>query len=118
MDGRADSHSNYSANPRVVQYPNILLEKVFETQWHGVIFQDSFIRHNFLSSAVFSFQNQLFFEELFQECHQCKTVWIQIRPVAPDLGQNCLEKVSADDTRTQINGHLRNITSFRLKRVY
>ena len=67
-------------------------------------FFKTFIRHNFLSSAVFSFQNQLFFQRIIS--------------VGPDLGQNCLEKVSADDKSTQINGHSRNIASFRLKRVY
>ena len=39
-----------------------------------------------------------FFEEFFQEYHQCQTVWIQTRP---DLGPNCLQRLSADNTRRQ-----------------
>ena len=55
--------------------------------------------HAFLSPADF-FQNQLF-EEKNQEYLQCQTVWILIRPdiyVEPDLGPNCLQRLSADDT--------------------
>ena len=36
---------------------------------------------------------------------KCQTVWIQIRPnvlsVEPDLGQNCLQRSSANDTSGQ-----------------
>ena len=35
-----------------------------------------------------------FFEKLFQEYHQSD--------VGPDLGPDCLQKLSADDTRRQI----------------
>ena len=55
-----------------------------------------------------------FFEKLFQENHrmmECQTIWIQIRPdilsdqarhfVGPDLCQNCLQRLSADNTSRQ-----------------
>ena len=44
----------------------------------------------------FFFSNKLS-EILFRGCH---TVWIQIRPniVGPDLGSNCMQRLSADDT--------------------
>ena len=29
---------------------------------------------------------------------ECQAVWIQIMPVGPDLGPNCLQRLSADDT--------------------
>ena len=29
---------------------------------------------------------------------ECQAVWIQIMPVGSDLGLNCLQKLSADDT--------------------
>ena len=58
-----------------------------------------------LPSADIFFQNQfvccccffLFFSEISVEC---QAVWIQIRPmpVGPDLGPNCLQRLSADDT--------------------
>ena len=52
-----------------------------------------------LSSAGF-FQNQLFQKFLSGVQSECQTVWTQIRPdfVGPDLGQNCLQSLSADDT--------------------
>ena len=30
---------------------------------------------------------------------ECQAVWIQIMSVRPDLGPNCLQRLSADDTR-------------------
>ena len=55
----------------------------------------------FLSSADFFFKIN-FFEKIFQEYHQfVKQVWIQIRPdVLSGLiwVQNCLQRLSADDT--------------------
>ena len=30
---------------------------------------------------------------------ECQAVWIQIMPVGSDLGLNCLQRLSADDTR-------------------
>ena len=29
---------------------------------------------------------------------ECQVVWIQIKPVGSDLGLNCLQRLSADDT--------------------
>ena len=29
---------------------------------------------------------------------ECQAVWIQIMPFRPDLGPNCLQRLSADDT--------------------
>ena len=54
-----------------------------------------------LSSADIFFQNQfvvvfsIFFSGISVEC---QAVWIQIMPVGPDLGPNCLQRLSADDT--------------------
>ena len=36
-----------------------------------------------------------FFPEILEEC---QAVWIQIMPVGPDLGPNCLQRLSAADT--------------------
>ena len=65
----------------------------------------------FLSSADF-FQNWLFWKILSGIPIECQTIWIQIRPdilsgliwfqnVRPDLVLNCLQKLSADNTRRQ-----------------
>ena len=55
-----------------------------------------------LLSADIFFQNQfvcccffLFFPEISVEC---QAVRIQIMPVGPDLGPNCLQRLSGDDT--------------------
>ena len=40
----------------------------------------------------------LFFSEISEEC---QAVWIQIMPVGPDLGPNCLQRLSADDTSNE-----------------
>ena len=56
-----------------------------------------------LPSADIFFQNQFvccrfflfFFPEISEEC---QAVWIQIMPVGSDLGPNCLQRLSADDT--------------------
>ena len=45
----------------------------------------------FLVVAFFSF----FFSEISEEC---QAVWIQIMPIEPDLGPNCLQRLPADDT--------------------
>ena len=43
---------------------------------------------------------KVFFEKLFQEYHQSvKTVWIQF--IGPDLGTNCLQWLSAEDSDKQ-----------------
>ena len=56
-----------------------------------------------LSSADIFFQNQLFccccFFYFFSVISvECQAVWIQIMPVGSDLGLNCLQRLSADDT--------------------
>ena len=54
-----------------------------------------------LSSADIFFQNQflLFFLDFFSVISvECQAVWIQIMPFGSDLGLNCLQRLSADDT--------------------
>ena len=57
-----------------------------------------------LWSADIFFQNQFFLLLLFFLLFfsvisvECKAVWIQIMPVGSDLGLNCLQRLSADDT--------------------
>ena len=54
----------------------------------------------FSRSLIFFFKIFFFFK-FFQENHQCQTVWTQIRPdmfVGPDLGPNCLQRLSTDNT--------------------
>ena len=56
-----------------------------------------------LSSADIFFQNQfavvVFLYFLFSRISvECQAVWIQIMPVGPDLGPNCLRRLPADDT--------------------
>ena len=58
-----------------------------------------------LSSADIFFQNQFFFfvvvvVSIFGGIisEECQAVWIQIMPVGSDLGLNCLQRLSADDT--------------------
>ena len=58
-----------------------------------------------LLSADIFFQNQsvccCFLKNLSGISVECQAVWIQIMPevfVGPDLGPNCLQKLSADDT--------------------
>ena len=56
-----------------------------------------------LSSADIFFQNQFFFVVVFFLFFsvisvECQAVWIQIMPVGPDLGLNCLQRLLADDT--------------------
>ena len=56
------------------------------------------------SSADIFFQNQFFFCCCFFYFFfsvisvKCQAVWIQIMPVGSDLGLNCLQRSSADDT--------------------
>ena len=40
----------------------------------------------------------VFFLFFFEISEGCQAVWIQIMPVGPDLGPNCLQRLSADDT--------------------
>ena len=61
------------------------------------------ILHAFLSSADIFF-NTNFFEKFFQEYHQSvKQFGSSQAPqnVGPDLGPNCLQRLSADDTSRQ-----------------
>ena len=57
-----------------------------------------------LSSADIFFQNQFVFCFCFSKkilsgiSVECQAAWIEIIPVGPDLGPNCLERLSADDT--------------------
>ena len=56
-----------------------------------------------LPSADFFFKISLFvvvvFSIFFFEISvECQAVWIQIMPVGPDLGLNCLQRLSADGT--------------------
>ena len=57
--------------------------------------------HAFLSSAIFFFKIN-YFEKFFKEYHHSAN---SLDPdqarrfVGPDLGSNCLQKLSADDTR-------------------
>ena len=56
-----------------------------------------------LSSADIFFQNQFFCCSCFflffsVTSVEFQAVWIQIMPVGSDLGLNCLQRLSADDT--------------------
>ena len=56
-----------------------------------------------LSSADFFFSKSVFcccfFYFFFSVISvECQAVWIQIMPVRSDLGLNCLQRLSADDT--------------------
>ena len=56
------------------------------------------------SSADIFFSKSVFFLLLFFRFFfsvisvKCRAVWIQIMPVGSDLGLNCLQRSSADDT--------------------
>ena len=59
--------------------------------------------HAFLSSADFFFKIN-FFERFFQEYHQIVKQFGSRSPrrfVGSDFGLNCLQRLSADDTRSQ-----------------
>ena len=56
-----------------------------------------------MSSADFFFSKSVFWVVVFFYFFsvisvECRAVWIQIRPVGPDLGLKCLQRLSADDT--------------------
>ena len=52
---------------------------------------------DFFSKSVFLML--LFFSIFFSVISvECQVVWIQIMPVGSDLGLNCLQRLSADDT--------------------
>ena len=51
------------------------------------------------SADIFFKISLLFFFYFFPEISvECQAVQIQIMPVGPDLGPNCLQRLSADDT--------------------
>ena len=50
-----------------------------------------FSKSSFVVVVVFSKNNLVISVE-------CQAVWIQIMPVGSDLGLNCLQRFSADDT--------------------
>ena len=56
-----------------------------------VLSSADFFSKSFFLVVVFS----IFFLVISVEC---QAVWIQIMPVGSDLGLNCLERLSADDT--------------------
>ena len=55
-----------------------------------------------LLSADIFFKNQFFWGVFSNKISvisvECQAVWIQIMPVGSDLGLNCLQRLSADDT--------------------
>ena len=56
-----------------------------------------------LSSADFFFFSKSVFVVFSKKKNsvisvECQAVWIQIMPVGSDLGLNCLQRLSADDT--------------------
>ena len=60
---------------------------------------DIFFKISFLLLLCFFFKKSVISVE-------CQAVWIDIMPVGSDLGLNCLQRVSADDTskyRVQAN---------------
>ena len=50
---------------------------------------------NFSKSVCLLLYFSFFFPEISEKC---QAFWIQIMPVGPDLGPNCLQRLSADDT--------------------
>ena len=68
---------------------------------------------HFKSSTLFAYEvmssTDIFFQNQFCCCFfflkkksvisvECQAIWIQIMPVWSDLGLNCLQRLSADDT--------------------
>ena len=57
----------------------------------------------FCRLLIFLLQNQLIFVVVFSIFFlvisvECQAVWIQIMPIGSDLGLNCMQRLSADDT--------------------
>ena len=50
----------------------------------------------FFSKSVFAVVVFFYFFSVISI--ECQAVWIQIMPVGSDLGLNCLQRLSADDT--------------------
>ena len=63
------------------------------------------ILHALLSSACFS-SISTFSIKKSRIPLECQTVWIQIRPDGPDLGPNCLQMLSVDDTSRSLKAML------------
>ena len=57
-----------------------------------------------LPSADIFFKTCLFVFVVFSKKNllgisvKCQAFWIEIMPIGPDLGPNCLQRLSADDT--------------------
>ena len=57
-----------------------------------------------LPSADIFFKTSLFVFVVFSKKNlsgisvECQAFWIEIMPIGPDLGPNCLQRLSADDT--------------------
>ena len=56
-----------------------------------------------MSADIFSKSDCLLLLFLFLKINsgisvECQAVWIQIMPFGPELGPNCLHRLSADDT--------------------
>ena len=50
------------------------------------------------SKSVFLLLLVFFLKYFLVISRECQAVWIQIMPVGSDLGLNCLQSLSADDT--------------------
>ena len=68
--------------------------------------------------TLFILEPHTFFKNIFKKnlsgtLSECQTVWIQIRTdaVGPDLGPNCLQRLSADDLCHCLQGKL-NLQTF------
>ena len=51
----------------------------------------------FFSKSVFLLL-LFFLKKISVKSVECQAVWIQVMPVGSDLGLNCLQRLSADDT--------------------
>ena len=77
-----------------------------------------------LDFHVVVFSSSDFFKSTFRKIisgipSECQTVWIQIRTVGPDMGKNCLQRLSADDTSNNMMTltlcHINNVNCFSLE---
>ena len=66
----------------------------------STLFAYEVIFHAFSSADIFfKISLLLFFLKYFSVISvECQAVWNEIMPVGPDLGLNCLQRLSADDT--------------------
>ena len=68
---------------------------------YSTLFAYEVICHGFVVCLYIFFQNQFFvvvFSFFSVISVEFQAVWIQIMPVGSDLGLNCLQRLSADDT--------------------